>query len=472
MSNVKINDLTLASTIDSTMQLETDIGGTTANKINITQLTAYIQEQIPHVSFANTVYVATNGNDTTGDGTYHNPYASIQAALTSIGSAADSTEFADPTKRYYKVHIAPGIYTGNLSVPSRPLILLDLRAAVIVGNVTQDINRNLLAGSVNTSKLIISSDDLLGEHTNLTEPRNGIQGNVLMTSSVGANNFSSLMLLDTGVSGNVTFDCTNVAGYTGFLFTNNCNIGGTVQTAGASTVNINMYCENADTPGSTGIGGIAGRVNFRLLKNVNFSGVVQVNSSTGGRLINVTFASVANNFTGTTAAYQADANSYASYFTNVPTKGSETFTLIDKARGVDAQYTPTNYSVSGLDVRAHLAGIDTKFASVGSTWNVVTSSTAIVVDNNYAVNSASLVTLTLPTTIAAGKVIRIANYNTGGFRIAQNAGQTIRYGSSLTTAGTGGRLDSSMSGDVVELLCVVANSGFLVLSSIGNLDVI
>jgi len=38
MANKKINDLALAGGISSTMQLETDISGTTANRITITQL--------------------------------------------------------------------------------------------------------------------------------------------------------------------------------------------------------------------------------------------------------------------------------------------------------------------------------------------------------------------------------------------------------------------------------------------------
>lgn len=46
MSQFKINDLTLASSITSNMQLETDISGTTANKVNINQLTTYMSDNI------------------------------------------------------------------------------------------------------------------------------------------------------------------------------------------------------------------------------------------------------------------------------------------------------------------------------------------------------------------------------------------------------------------------------------------
>lgn len=53
MANVKINDLTLATNLDSTMQLETDIGGTTANKITVDQLTTFVSDSILPVNVAN-----------------------------------------------------------------------------------------------------------------------------------------------------------------------------------------------------------------------------------------------------------------------------------------------------------------------------------------------------------------------------------------------------------------------------------
>jgi hypothetical protein len=42
MANKKINDLLLASSIDATMQLETDVGGSIANKITAAQVDAYV----------------------------------------------------------------------------------------------------------------------------------------------------------------------------------------------------------------------------------------------------------------------------------------------------------------------------------------------------------------------------------------------------------------------------------------------
>lgn len=93
MANVKINDLTLASGIASNMQLETDINGTTANKINISQLTSYFGDNIVNFSAENIIYVAKNGNDSTGDGSFDKPFLTIAAANAAISGASTSNRF-------------------------------------------------------------------------------------------------------------------------------------------------------------------------------------------------------------------------------------------------------------------------------------------------------------------------------------------------------------------------------------------
>jgi len=53
MADKKINDLSLAGSITDNMQLETDIGGSTANKITASQLHSYIGGNIvPDTGFS------------------------------------------------------------------------------------------------------------------------------------------------------------------------------------------------------------------------------------------------------------------------------------------------------------------------------------------------------------------------------------------------------------------------------------
>ena len=108
-----------------------------------------------------------------------------------------------------------------------------------------------------------------------------------------------------------------------------------------------------------------------------------------------------------------------------------------------------------------------------STWVDVTGTTqTIAVNTGYIADNAALVTLTLPTTAAQGTTFRIAGNGAGGWLLAQNASQTVKFGSAATTAGVGGSLASTDPGDALECVCVVANTTWRVISSVGNLTVV
>lgn len=106
------------------------------------------------------------------------------------------------------------------------------------------------------------------------------------------------------------------------------------------------------------------------------------------------------------------------------------------------------------------------------TWSVITADQSAVVNAGYICNKAGLLTLTLPTTAVVGSIIRVTGINTAlGWKIAQSSGQTIYFGSSATTTGATGSLASAAIRDTVEIVCVVANNDWNVLSSIGNITV-
>jgi hypothetical protein len=109
-----------------------------------------------------------------------------------------------------------------------------------------------------------------------------------------------------------------------------------------------------------------------------------------------------------------------------------------------------------------------------TTWNDVTSTPVTMVPNNgYVVDdNASLVTLTLPSVAAFGSRFEIVGKSADGWTIAQNAGQTIHFNSTSTTTGAGGSLSSTQRYNCVELICVTANTEFVVKDSSGNLTVV
>lgn len=109
----------------------------------------------------------------------------------------------------------------------------------------------------------------------------------------------------------------------------------------------------------------------------------------------------------------------------------------------------------------------------GLTWSEVTgTSQSAAVDTGYIANNAGLVTVTLPTTAAVGKIVRVAGKGAGLWRIAQNASEQIHFGSSSTTVGVGGYIEATNRRDAVELICVVADTEWSVLSSIGNITIV
>jgi hypothetical protein len=135
------------------------------------------------------------------------------------------------------------------------------------------------------------------------------------------------------------------------------------------------------------------------------------------------------------------------------------------------QVTGTN-----LDFRTLLAG-DGMTLTQGTneitianmpTTEVTTTSQSMAVNNAYIANNAALVTLTLPVTAAVGTRMMVVGKGAGGWKIAQNASQQIFFGSSSSLVGTTGYINSTDTKACVELICITANTSFVVVDSEGT----
>lgn len=128
---------------------------------------------------------------------------------------------------------------------------------------------------------------------------------------------------------------------------------------------------------------------------------------------------------------------------------------------------------SGISITNGAGSITISGTSGGFAWTEVTGTTQAMADNNgYIANNAGLVTLTLPAVAAIGDTVMVTGKGAGGWRVAQNAGQQIFFGTASTTIGAGGSLDSTQRRDTVELVCITANTEWNVIDSVGNLTVI
>jgi hypothetical protein len=97
---------------------------------------------------------------------------------------------------------------------------------------------------------------------------------------------------------------------------------------------------------------------------------------------------------------------------------------------------------------------------------------ALVADQAYITAAGTLTTCTLPATAAVGDTFVVVGESVGLFRIAQNAGQSIRLGGSVSTSGVTGYVDSVGQGAVIEIVCTITDTNFMVVDSIGNFNVV
>lgn len=130
---------------------------------------------------------------------------------------------------------------------------------------------------------------------------------------------------------------------------------------------------------------------------------------------------------------------------------------------------PTTASVGAAFAIARISTLPS--SSSLSYTPVTTTSQAMAVNQGYIANNASLVTFTLPTTIAVGSMVAVAGQGAGGWKIAQNAGQQINLGNLPTTVGVGGSLQSTNQYDNIKLMCIVANTTFTAFPPQGNITV-
>lgn len=129
---------------------------------------------------------------------------------------------------------------------------------------------------------------------------------------------------------------------------------------------------------------------------------------------------------------------------------------------------------AGISI-AQSSGTITISSTAASADFIVVSGTsqAMLSNNTYQANNASLVTLTLPATSNLGDRIMVTGFGAGGWTIAQGSGQQIIMGNQSSTLGAGGSLSSVNQYDGIDLVCVVANTTWqTIVGSQGTLTLI
>jgi hypothetical protein len=171
--------------------------------------------------------------------------------------------------------------------------------------------------------------------------------------------------------------------------------------------------------------------------------------------------------------------------TGIVTSGAGNTVTIDADVDVATTYTAdagtatpalNNINVlGGTSISTTAAGSTVTIDFTGAaafTWNEIVGPTVMSVNNGYVTNSGGLVTATLPAVAAFGDIVAIGQKGLGAARVAQNAGQTIHFGTSSTTTGALGYIQSTAQYDTLDLLCITANTDWMVRGAQGNWTVI
>ena len=131
----------------------------------------------------------------------------------------------------------------------------------------------------------------------------------------------------------------------------------------------------------------------------------------------------------------------------------------------DLMYMGQSPYGAGNDVAITYANFAKQF-SINNWVDETGASVTMAANTGYTSDDgASLVTFTLPATSNIGDWVEITGKGSGGWTIAQAAGQQIQAsGVGATTLGVGGSLSSAHQYDCVKLRCLTANTLWTVVS--------
>ena len=179
--------------------------------------------------------------------------------------------------------------------------------------------------------------------------------------------------------------------------------------------------------------------------------------------------------TGSTLTYTTGANTLNIDITapvTVPNGGTGRITLTNHGVLIGAGTSAITQSAVGATgtVLAGNTGADPTFQALTdlNVVDVTGTSQAMAVGTTYIADNAGLVTLTLPSTAAQGTIMKIIGNGAGGWSLAQNASQNVKFNGLTTTTGTGGSMSSTNRYNCVTLFCTVANTTWVVANASGS----
>lgn len=224
----------------------------------------------------------------------------------------------------------------------------------------------------------------------------------------------------------------------------------------------------------SGTGGIEGPSN------------IAIGTNTGAGLINGGYNIILGVGSGSSIGAASESNIYIH---NIGANENNTIRIGTSGTGASQQnkayiagiygVTPAGtINIALVDSNGQLGSTATLPASLGGkmAWTTATADVSPAsVDTGYLIKHATpatKLTITLPTTAALYSEIEITGTTIGMWKLAQNANQTIHFGSLNTTTGASGYLEATGQYDCIKIRCTVANLDFVVVQSVGTITVV
>jgi hypothetical protein len=425
----------------------------------------------------NNAVLGANGTLAQSDGTkYTFTTATYPSTATATGTIlrADGTNWVATTATY------PATTTINqILYSSANNVIGEITTANSATLVTSSTGVPAFTGSMTNGQLVIGSTGATPVVGSITGA-----GSITVTPGAGTIQISSSAggVVNAGTANELAYYATTGSAVSGLATANN----GVLITSGAGVPSISSTLPTAVQGNITSVGTIGSGTWQGNTIAVGYGGTGATTIGANGTLAQ----SNGTIYTFTTATYPSTTTAnqllYSSATNTVGGLASaNSATLITSASGVpswqaltDGQVligvtagSPTAAQITGsggITVSSAAGTINISGTGSGIGWTEVTGTTqSMSADAGYVASNAGLVTMTLPNLAAFGTVINVQGKGAGGWKIAQNAGQTIHFGNVDTTTGATGYLASTNRYDSIQLLCITANTDWAIMTTQG-----
>lgn len=379
-----------------------------------------------------------------------------QAAYTTLANAVAALTVNGGGSLY----IFPGTYTESIAWPSNVSVIADATgtntySVIIVGNQTFAPASTPTSVSFQNIQLSSSSGNTFAISGALDSNVDFFQCSVIATSGFAVTGSSSGL--------NSVFKGTQ-SSFTGSL--------GALSFTGSSSVDLSLSIVRTTGVGTTALA-VAGSNSVSSKQTSFFAQTV------GGICISL---GAGTGLSSNSSSYSAGSGSSplaaGIYYAGFATAASvnDTFAITDPLYYAKSTVAGGILGYSYTTIIGGAAVIDPQITqnpfiqkpSSFVSWDTVSSSQSMIVNNGYIVTSGSL-NLLLPISSTVGDTICVVLDAGVSWAITQGAFQQIRFANTLTTLGVTGSIASTSQGDSVTLICSVANTRWVCISSQGNL---